>query len=235
MPLRLDVRLQTVADLVLPGLPAADIGTDHAYLPAYLIQSGRCPRVIATDVVAGPYEKARRLVASLALTAQIDVRLGDGLLPLRPGEAASVCLCGMGGRLIMDILAAAPAVAGQTQRLLLQPQKNVDQLRLWLAQHHWRIVAERIARDRDFFYPVLAAEHGEMQLSADEAAYGPCLLATRDPMLAEYLINRLQTLRALEEGLHVYRNSSKAEQRLADLQRETARIKEVLQYLRNDE
>ena len=111
MQIKLDARLLAAAALVLPGKAAADIGTDHNYLPVYLVKNGICPYVIASDKAPQPYENACQLVELLSLTRQISVRLGDGLQVLEPGEAATVVMTGMGGRLMMDILANA-AVSG---------------------------------------------------------------------------------------------------------------------------
>ena len=79
MLVKLDDRLKAVADLVLPGKTAADIGTDHNYLPVFLVQNNICEHVIASDRADGPYRNAASLVKRLALEDKIKVRLGEGL------------------------------------------------------------------------------------------------------------------------------------------------------------
>lgn len=194
---KLDARLLAVAELVLPGQVAADIGADHGLLARHLVSSGRCPRVIASEKTPGPYANLLRLSNQADLAGRIETRLGDGLSVLRPGEAATIILAGMGGRLMLELLAAAPQVTAAATRLVLQPQKNVDQVRAWLTEHGWRIAAEELAQDSGFYYTALAAEQGQQQLSPVELVYGPCLLAQPHPLLAEYLSSRRLAVEAL--------------------------------------
>lgn len=200
MLVKLDDRLAAIAGLVLPGQAAADIGTDHNYLPAFLLQRGVCPRVIASDKADGPYRNAVALTRRLGLEQTLEVRRGQGLEVLNPGEAATIIIAGMGGRLTIEILAAAPAVLAQTRRLVLQPQRDLPQLRRWLAEHGWRIVAERMAYDHGWYYTALAAEPGEAVLTPQEAEFGPCLLNERPQLWLNYLRFRLvKTQRLLEQ------------------------------------
>ncbi|MCL2678438.1 MAG: class I SAM-dependent methyltransferase, partial [Clostridiales bacterium] len=173
MKLKLTHRLLALAGLALPGKPAADIGADHGYLPAYLALNGICPLVIATDRAEGPLNSARALVQFLCLESRVKLRLGPGLSVLEPGEAATVILAGMGGGSIIDILEASSAVWGSAERLVLQPQKDAPALRRFLSKNGWRIVAEEIAQDGGFYYEMMAAEKGGQVLSEKESEFGP--------------------------------------------------------------
>ena len=102
--MKLTNRLQAAADLVPVCESMADIGTDHGYLPIYLVQEGRARRAIACDVNDGPLTRAREDVNSSGLSRQIGLRLGGGLAPLGKGEVDGVTICGMGGLLMRDIL-----------------------------------------------------------------------------------------------------------------------------------
>ncbi|MDO4581210.1 MAG: class I SAM-dependent methyltransferase [Bacillota bacterium] len=234
MQIKLDSRLMAAAELVLPDKPAADIGTDHSYLPVYLVVNGICPRVIATDKSRGSFQKAQQLVELLSLEHQIDVRLGDGLEPLQPQEAATIIISGMGGHLIKDILAASPHITAGCRRLVLQPQKHIAMLRQWLAANDWRIVAEQIAFDNGFYYELLAAEHGQMTLSEDEAVFGPLLLRDPHPLFGQYLRAKLADLHTLIEQLQEA-PSTDAKQRLQTLQVLTDKIERILREEVNDE
>lgn len=193
---QLSPRLAAVARHVPAGRTFADIGTDHAYLPVYLVQSGRVPRAVAGDVLSGPLNAARATVASAGLADRIDVRLGSGLTVLSPGEAACVAVCGMGGPLIARILAEGPLTG--VERLVLQPMGGEVQLRRWLAENGWRLVAEEIVEDGGRLYPVLVAEPGPMRLSRQEEEVGPLLLRQGGPLVLRYVDEKLaQARRAL--------------------------------------
>lgn len=220
----LSPRLQAVADLVPQGAVLADIGTDHGYLPAALLQQGRITRAIAGDYNRGPYLSACQLAAEQGLEERMSVRLGNGLSVLQPGEADTVSICGMGGQLMLEILAAAPEVLAQVRRLILQPQRHNDRLRNWLAEHDWRIVEERLVEDNGHIFEIIAAERGEMQLSRAEAEFGPLLLAANPPLLHQ----RLQEVLAQEERVCAYL----AQQGGEEAARRHAELAERCDYLR---
>ena len=133
--MKLDQRLSAVAALVRLGSRLADIGTDHAYLPVWLVQNGVCPAAIAADLRPGPLEAARRHVAAAGLEDRISLRLGDGLAPVFPGEADDIVIAGMGGETIAAILAAADWLADARLRLVLQPMSRAEETRRWLLKN----------------------------------------------------------------------------------------------------
>ena len=230
MQVKLDNRLKAVADLVLPGKPAADIGADHNYLPVYLVLNGICPYVIASDRARGPYNNACQLVDLLSLSRQIDVRLGDGLSVIKPGEVATITIAGMGGFLIQDILQDAPAVLMQAERLVLQPQKNSSSLRLWLMDNDWQIVAEDLAYDNGFYYEIIAVEHGKMTLTDDQLEFGPCLLGKPHPLMHDYLSLKLNDLRMLSERV-CEQDGEPAKLRLVQLKKYIKNIETIIETL----
>lgn len=132
-PPRLGARLAAVARRVLPGEPFADIGADHARLTLALVADGRVPSAIAVDRLAAPLEVARAAVERYGLGDRIDVRRGDGLAPLAPGEAASVVIAGMGGAAIRRVLEQRDPAALGLRRLVVQPQTEQALLYEWLA------------------------------------------------------------------------------------------------------
>lgn len=227
MQVKLSNRLASVAKLVLPGKSAADIGTDHGYLAVHLVISDICPSVIATDYSRGPLEAASQLVGLLSLDRQIDLRLGEGLKVLKVGEATTICIAGMGGFTIRDILSAAPDILSKTQRLVLQPQRNAMALRKYLADNGWRIVAEDIALDSGFYYEIMAAEKGQMSLNDTEAEFGPLLLSQPHPLLEQYLSLKLTDMEALIGRLSD-KTSPDAQERLKLLTSSAGHLRQVL-------
>ena len=96
----LSIRLKMAADMVRRGSKVADIGTDHGYLPAYLVKSGRCPSAVASDLRKSPLENAAETIRIYGVETQVSVRLSDGLDSILPDEADDIILAGMGGTLI---------------------------------------------------------------------------------------------------------------------------------------
>ena len=157
--MKLDQRLSAVAALVRLGSRLADIGTDHAYLPVWLVQNGVCPAAIAADLRPGPLEAARRHVAAAGLEDRISLRLGDGLAPVFPGEADDIVIAGMGGETIAAILSAADWLADARLRLVLQPMSRAEETRRWLLKNGFSVTEERLVRDGRWLYPVMAAAY----------------------------------------------------------------------------
>ena len=125
--IKLDTRLKLAADEVRPGKKLVDIGTDHAYLPAFLVENGICTEAIAADIGKGPLENAKKVVSvSKDLNEKITLRLSDGLKEIRPDEAEDIVIAGMGGILISEILTSAPWVKDETKRLILQPMSHAE-------------------------------------------------------------------------------------------------------------
>lgn len=151
-------RLQAVADMVPPGCAVADIGCDHGYVSAYLVQQGIAPRVVAADVRPGPLGACRRLVEELGLTFQIQTRLCSGLTDIADTECDAVILAGMGGELIAEILSACPYIHKKT--LILQPMTHPEVVRQFLYTNGFEIRCARVVQEGRHHYLVLLAVPG---------------------------------------------------------------------------
>ena len=133
--LKLTDRMQVIADLVNDGEIVADIGTDHGYIPLWLLINGRCSDVILADINQGPLDRAAANAAVYLEhenAAKLDMRLGSGIEVLENGEADTVIIAGMGGILIRDILSHDIAKTRSLKKLILQPRNNSDELRRWI-------------------------------------------------------------------------------------------------------
>lgn len=140
--LKLKSRLNMAAQMVRKGSRIADIGTDHAYLPASLILDGSVPCAIAADLRKGPLENAEATVTSYGITDKVELRLSDGLKCINPSEVDDIVIAGMGGILISEILEAAPWVKNRNIQLILQPQSHDEVLRKWLWDNGFKITKE---------------------------------------------------------------------------------------------
>lgn len=158
--MKLSKRLQQVADFVPGGSRFADIGSDHAYLPVYLAESGKIQYAVAGELNPGPFETAKRTVEESGLTERIDVRKGNGLEVLSADEVDVIAIAGMGGGTIVDIVNAGLNKLHGVQRLILQPMVDSDRLREWLHCNDWRIHREEIVWEDQILYEIIVAEPG---------------------------------------------------------------------------
>ena len=211
-PIVLDDRLLAVASLVR-GPVVADIGTDHALLPRYLLQEGIAQRVIAVEKNEAPWA-----IASANLQGyEAEVRLGDGFDMLEPGEVDCASVCGMGGWLIASLLSRDPKRL--PPRLVLQANRDTPLLRVWATESGYHLVDEQMATGF-WNFTVLALERREekdpayLGLDRDLALeFGPHLLKRRDPVLR----------RDVEERERYFRNT-----RAVGVHRLLSRAKDLL-------
>jgi len=195
--LTLTSRLQLLADWVPQGAAFADIGTDHAYLPVWLVVNGRVSHAIASDLRKGPLQRARETGRTYGAEG-IDYRLGSGLDTVQPHEADTIAIAGMGGENIASILAAAPWTADGNHTLLLSPHTKAEQLRRYLMEHGYAILQEALVRDRGTLYPVMKVTAGEMTLTEGQIWGGAKLL--QDPLGERYIIERIIRLQGAVAG-----------------------------------
>lgn len=179
---KLSKRLETVAKFVPTGAVMADIGSDHAYLPCYLIHQGTASRAIAGEVVKGPYESAVGQVQKEDLGEKITVRLADGLAAIEEADHVdTVTIAGMGGPLIVSILEKHPEKLQGVTRLILQPNIHAKVIREWALAHEWAILDEEILEEDDKIYEILVLQRGQMELSTAEILFGPKLSQRKSP------------------------------------------------------
>lgn len=160
-------RLQTVAALVPQGARLGDIGTDHAYLPIVLYEIHQISTAVAIDVHEGPYLSACTAVHSRQLEGAIDVRLGDGLKPLKSGEVNALTLAGMGGKTMLDILSARPDVLSSVTDIIMQPQGGESAVRLALLENGWLLKTEQLVEEEERIYVIMAYSKQEGLGSAE--------------------------------------------------------------------
>ncbi|MBR1863257.1 MAG: SAM-dependent methyltransferase [Ruminococcus sp.] len=154
----MDKRLQKCAELCV-GDRAADIGTDHGYLPCYLVESGICSSALACDIAEKPLESARTHIARSGLEDRVTALLSDGLRSVPLEGVTDVIIAGMGGELIVSILENCPAVAQGRLRpnLVLQPMTKWDVLRRWLCENGFEVIRELPCEEGRFVYSVMQA------------------------------------------------------------------------------
>lgn len=186
--------------MVPEGCRLADVGTDHGYLPVYLLQRRRIRGAVAADIGAEPLAHACRTAEAYGVEG-IDFRLCDGLRDIAPDEADTVVIAGMGGETIIAILEGAAWTKDGARTLLLQPMTKAADLRYWLAVNGYRFTEERLVWDKNYLYPVLRVTGGGtlQTLTERQALTGVAL--DNDPLYREYLTQQADKLRRTAEGL----------------------------------
>ncbi len=154
----LSERLETIADLIEYGETMADIGTDHGFLPVYLIKSGKCTNAIATDISKNSLKKAEELIISEGLINECSARVGNGLAPIDIGEVDDAVIAGMGGILMAEILSADIGKSHSFKKIILQPRSKIYYLRKWIRDNGFSITKERIAKEGERFCEILLVE-----------------------------------------------------------------------------
>lgn len=232
--IRLSERLQAVANLAGKAGIAADVGTDHGYIPIFLVSAGKAERAIAMDVNEGPLLRAWENIRQFHLEEQIETRLSDGLTALQPGEVQVIVAAGMGGALMSRILEEGEAAAHMAERLVLQPQSELPAFRQFLIERGYRITAEDMVYEDGKFYSMMAVkwmgdkeENPQEEISGISLKYGPLLLAGRHPVLQQYLRYQREQKRKILKSLEENARQDAAE-RKSQVARELAEIEELL-------
>lgn len=219
--MKLSYRLKTVASFVTKGSIVADIGTDHGYIPIYLVEEGISPRAFAMDVRTGPLERAELHIREHGLEEKIEIRLSDGLEQLNPGEADCVVIAGMGGELMIHILEQGRKLWTNVREWILSPHSEIEKMRYFLWQNGFQVVEEAMVLDEGKYYTVLKAIKENLENSgkesgepwAGELRYGKLLIERKDPVLLSYLE---QEKGKLEQVLENLRGSGADSERIRD-------------------
>ncbi len=179
---QLSHRLGRVASHVPKGAVVADIGSDHAYLPCYLVAEGIADRAVAGEVVKGPFESAKKQVQQEGLDDKIVVRLASGLAAIEEADkVTAITIAGMGGPLIVSILEQDQARLVGVKRLILQPNVHAKAIREWAVANGWRIIEEEIIEENSKIYEIVVLEPADEPVAYDEPEllFGPLLMQER--------------------------------------------------------
>ena len=189
-------RLEWIASYVQPGDRVADIGTDHGYIPIYLAQNNISPKVIAMDINFGPLEKAKNNIAAYHQEDKVEVRLSNGLMTLDEDEVDCVIICGMGGRLIDQILRESKEKLHTYKRWIISPHKDIEIVRKTLLELGVAIIDEDMIYEDGHYYTLISAitdtkDVAYLPYSPNENplyfVYGKCLVTKKHPLLMEQL------------------------------------------------
>lgn len=232
--IRISDRLRIVAHMCDKGAVVADIGTDHGYLPIYLVQEGIAPSDIAMDLRKGPLEKAKKHICDNCLEDRIQTRLSDGLEKLSKNEADIITICGMGGRLIADIVTKGKDVITQNTILVVSPQSEVGEFRHFLVSQGFEIEDEQMLKEDGKYYFIIKCRKSEesvcSEFSETQYQYGWKLLDSKDKTLYEYLIKEKETNEGISNSIKKDESNPTVKLRLQQLSQKNNIIMKALSY-----
>lgn len=188
-------RLKRIAESIDNCNVMADIGTDHAYLPIYLIKLGRIKKAIAADVNDGPLKIAMERINQNRLKDRIEVRKGNGLEILQAYEADVIVIAGMGGILMSDLIKKDMDIAKSAKLIILQPMRDSDIVRRCLLENGFVITDEDLVKDEGKIYEILWAVTGSsVKHNEEKLLLGRHVIDRKHPLLAELLDKRIREL-----------------------------------------
>lgn len=227
MIIKLEGRLKAIADNVPKCETVADIGTDHAFIPIYLVLQGICRKAIASDIRKGPLRAADRNICRYGLANVIETRIGYGLQPLFDDEAETLIIAGMGGVLISDILKDGMRKAMRCKNIIIQPMYAAEYLREWLQRSGFEISDEDLAEEGNKLYNIFNVRPfgAHVKTSDIENVIGRALIAKKHPLLKKYIGKQINIYTKINEGLAKARNSEE------NGRSELNRIEDILLYL----
>ena len=205
-------RLRMVASKVRQNSVALDIGTDHAYVPVFLIEKAICPFVYAGDVVRGPLKNAQTVVTEYQLQDKIELRLSDGLEAFSDVKVDDIIIAGMGGLLIAEILSKADWIKSPVIRLILQPMTHAEDVRQYLIQNGFELLEEDAVSEGKRPYMVMVAHYtGNAQKYADDFIYTGLLNDSENPAAKAYIKKQYDRLKKKADALQKISNFEEAE------------------------
>ena len=229
--MELSLRLKTIASMVDKCEAVAEIGTDHGYIPIYLIKNNICNTAIASDINLGPIEKAELNISLENFSEKIECRLGGGLTTIKPKEVNSAIIAGMGGNLIRDIILESEEVFKNLDSAILQPVQNPEVLRRFIYEHGYCIVDEELCFDQNKFYEIIKVSYDSEPREKEEIFYevGEILINKKHPLIKEYLQYKTYKYNKIYENIK--EETEAAEIRKAEIKLKVKRLQELIQCI----
>ncbi|MGN0467247.1 MAG: class I SAM-dependent methyltransferase [Acutalibacteraceae bacterium] len=200
--IKLDARLSLIASLVKKDSVLIDIGTDHGYLPAFLVENGICKSAVACDVKEKPLENARKTVSDAGLCDKIQTVLSDGLDSVEENCGDVIVLAGMGGDLIANILSRCSWIKNKNIEIIAQPMTHAEQVRSFFINNGFEIAEEKACFCASHYYCVIKAVYtGKTNEHPKGYIYYGELLRNKDENSAQFLSKQFLRLKKRYEAL----------------------------------
>ena len=224
----ISMRLKKIASMVDKCESMVDVGTDHAYVPIYLLKNNICNTVVASDINKGPVEKARLNLAMEGFNKVSSCRLGGGLSTVKPKEVNCAVIAGMGGNLIRDIIEADMKVFKSLDYAIVQPVQNPEVFREYIYSKGFSILDEALVYEENKFYEILKIKYAEEKRSIDSIYYevSELLIKRGDEVMLKYMKAKMEKYRKIHDSIK--EETELALSRKAELKEKIVKIERLL-------
>lgn len=233
--MQISERLKLVSDFVSTGNTLADIGTDHGYIPIYLVRENRIKKAIAMDINKGPLERADNNIQEYGFNQCIETRLSDGMEKLKENEADTILIAGMGGALTVRIMEQGIKVMRSAKEIIVSPHSEIFLVRKFLIQNDFDIVKEDMIYDQGKYYTIIKAlpvknlNKDVYKEYPDYYTYGRLLIEEKNKTLIEYLVYIYEKNKDIINKISRNKNAIR---RKIELENENNSIEELIKSLK---
>lgn len=232
--MKLTARLEKLIELTDKCESVADIGTDHGYVPVELIQRGIVKKAYAIDINEKPLQKAKDLANLNSVSSKIEFKLGNGLKPLKDDKVSGVIIAGMGGELIKEIILDSIDIVKGLKFLIMQPAQNPEVIRKFIYSGNFTILSENLVRETDGrFYEYIKVRYNPEVMGFSKNPFdfeiSPVLIRHHDPLLSDFIINKIKEIELIKSKLDMSYESSKSKHE--ELSKKEDKLSEVLKWL----
>ena len=217
----IDDRIKSIINFVEKNSRVADIGTDHGYLAIELAKKNISNFIVASDKNFGPVQAAKKNISAAGFEKIIDVRQGDGLKVLRENEVDTICIAGMGGNLICEILNASPKISATTENFILQPMNATEKIFEWIEKNNFCVADVDLAEASGIIYEIIFAAKSFEKISSPTKK-------EKSPLLKKFLEQRLKKFQRIIFEMSKSPSATSTEKflqvqnKISDLQKELA-------------
>lgn len=206
----------------------ADIGTDHAYVPLYMVIKLGTSEAIAADINKGPLQRADANIKKYGLSDKIKTRQSDGLCEFKAEEADTIVIAGMGGTLIAKILEDSPQMKKEGIRFILQPMTAEEELRRYLSENGYKITDEKLSSEGEKLYTIITAEVGKSEPLSEAFCYvGKKLFENKDELFKLFLERKISEFEKVVKGLNKAAESDERNEKMLYYKSVLAEMKEL--------
>ncbi|EJO5347186.1 SAM-dependent methyltransferase [Clostridium botulinum] len=226
--MEISLRLKEIANMVDKCDSIVDVGTDHAYIPIYLIKNNICKSAIASDINKGPLDRAKSNIKAYNLQNKIQCRLGPGFTKISPKEVNGAIIAGMGGHLIKDILQQSKEVFKTLDFLVLQPVQNPEALREYIYNNGYKILQESLVFEDNRFYEIIKIRYDKNFKAVDPIYYeiGKYLITSKHPLIKKFLCSNIDKYKKILQ--YIREDTESAKIRKIQIKEKIIKLEELL-------